>query len=86
MTRFLISLILITTLNTNLFACKTPNELMDNYFRDFNSANSKKIEKNFSFPFMVIQNGKKLSIMNYLLFMILKLLRTLVGKSLLLIQ
>ncbi len=59
MTRFLISLILITTLNTNLFACKTPNELIDNYFRDFNSANSKKIEKNFSFPFMVIQNGKK---------------------------
>ena len=59
MTRFLISLILITTLNTSLFACKTPRELMDNYFQDFNSTNSKKIEKNFSFPFMLIQNGKK---------------------------
>ena len=59
MIRVLISLILITTLNTSLFACKTPKELMDNYFQDFNSANSKKIEKNFSFPFMVIQNGKK---------------------------
>ena len=58
-TRFLISLILITTLNTSLFACKTPRKLMDNYFQDFNSANSKKIEKNFSFPFMLIQNGKK---------------------------
>ncbi len=59
MIRGLISLILITILNTSLFACKSPKELMDNYFQDFNSANSKKIEKNFSFPFMLIQNGKK---------------------------
>ena len=59
MIRGLISFILITILNTSLFACKSPKELMDNYFQDFNSANSKKIEKNFSFPFMLIQNGKK---------------------------
>tara|TARA_B100000941_G_scaffold221742_1_gene164048 strand:- start:424 stop:861 length:438 start_codon:yes stop_codon:yes gene_type:complete len=59
MIRGLISLILITILNTSLFACKSPKELIDNYFQDFNSANSKKIEKNFSFPFMLIQNGKK---------------------------
>ena len=57
--RGLISLILITILNTSLFAYNTPKELMDNYFQDFNSSNSKKIEKNFSFPFMLIQNGKK---------------------------
>ena len=42
-----------------LYACKTPNELMDNYFNDFSSGDIKKVERNYSFPLIVIQNGNK---------------------------
>ena len=42
-----------------IFACETPEELMDNYFNDFNAQDIIMIERNFSFPLMVIQNGKK---------------------------
>ena len=41
------------------YACETPEELMDNYFNDFNAQDIIMIERNFSFPLMVIQNGKK---------------------------
>ena len=52
--------LVITLIMTNyLYACKTPNELMDNYFNDFSSGDIKKIERNYSFPLMVIQNGNK---------------------------
>jgi hypothetical protein len=39
-----------------LYACKTPNELMDNYFNDFSSGDIIKVERNYSFPLIVIQN------------------------------
>ena len=52
--------LVITLIMTNyLYACKTPNELMDNYFNDFSSGDVKKVERNYSFPLMVIQNGNK---------------------------
>ena len=52
--------LIITLIMTNyLYACKTPNELMDNYFNDFSSGDVKKVERNYSFPLMVIQNGNK---------------------------
>ena len=52
--------LVITLIMTNyLYACKTPNELMNNYFNDFSSGDIKKIERNYSFPLMVIQNGNK---------------------------
>ena len=52
--------LVITLIMTNyLYACKTPNELMDNYFNDFSSGDIKKVERNYSFPLMVIQNGNK---------------------------
>ena len=52
--------LVVTLIMTNyLYACKTPNELMDNYFNDFSSGDIKKIERNYSFPLMVIQNGNK---------------------------
>ena len=41
------------------YACETPEELMDNYFNDFNAQDITMIERNFSFPLMVLQNGKK---------------------------
>ena len=41
------------------YTCETPEELMDNYFNDFNAQDIIMIERNFSFPLMVIQNGKK---------------------------
>ena len=43
----------------SVFACKTPEELMDNYFNDFNTQDIRMVERNFSFPLMVLQNGKK---------------------------
>jgi hypothetical protein len=46
-------------MNGSVFACKTPEELMDNYFSDFNTQDITMVERNFSFPLMVIQNGKK---------------------------
>ena len=50
----------VTLIMTNyLYACKTPNELMDNYFNDFSSGDIKKVERNYSFPLIVIQNGNK---------------------------
>ena len=52
--------LVVTLIMTNyLYACNTPNELMDNYFNDFSSGDIKKIERNYSFPLMVIQNGNK---------------------------
>ena len=52
--------LVITLIMTNyLYACKTPNELMDNYFNDFSSGDIKKVERNYSFPLIVIQNGNK---------------------------
>ena len=52
--------LVVTLIMTNyLYACKTPNELMDNYFNDFSSGDVKKVERNYSFPLMVIQNGNK---------------------------
>ena len=41
------------------YTCETPEELMDNYFNDFNAQDIIMIERNFSFPLMVLQNGKK---------------------------
>ena len=41
------------------YASETPEELIDNYFNDFNAQDIIMIERNFSFPLMVIQNGKK---------------------------
>ena len=52
--------LVVTLIMTNyLYACNTPNELMDNYFNDFSSGDVKKVERNYSFPLMVIQNGNK---------------------------
>ena len=52
--------LVVTLIMTNyLYACKTPNELMDNYFNDFSSGDIKKVERNYSFPLIVIQNGNK---------------------------
>ena len=52
--------LIITLIMTNyLYACNTPNELMDNYFNDFSSGDVKKVERNYSFPLIVIQNGNK---------------------------
>ena len=52
--------LVVTLIMTNyLYACKTPNELMDNYFNDFSSGDIKKVERNYSFPLFVIQNGNK---------------------------
>tara|TARA_B100000212_G_scaffold118290_1_gene88336 strand:- start:383 stop:790 length:408 start_codon:yes stop_codon:yes gene_type:complete len=46
-------------ISCNAFAYKTPEELMDNYFKDFNTQELEKVERNFSFPLLVVQNGKK---------------------------
>ena len=52
--------LVITLIMTNyLYASKTPTELMDNYFNDFSSGDIKKVERNYSFPLIVIQNGNK---------------------------
>ena len=59
MKKFLLGLVITLIMTNNLYAFKTPNELMDNYFNDFSSGDIKKVERNYSFPLMVIQNGNK---------------------------
>ena len=43
----------------SVYSCETPEELVNNYFNDFNTQDIKMVERNFSFPLMVIQNGNK---------------------------
>jgi len=52
-------LVIALMITGSCYACETPEELMDNYFNDFNSQDIIMIERNFSFPLMVLQNGKK---------------------------
>ena len=59
MRKFLLILVITMMMTENIYACKTPEELMDNYFNDFSSGDIKKVERNFSFPLFVIQNGNK---------------------------
>tara|TARA_B100001063_G_scaffold217819_1_gene220754 strand:+ start:193 stop:636 length:444 start_codon:yes stop_codon:yes gene_type:complete len=59
MKKVLLGLVIAIIINGSVFACKTPEELMDNYFSDFNAQDITMVERNFSFPLMVIQNGKK---------------------------
>ena len=59
MKKVLLGLVVTIIMNGSVFACKTPEELMDNYFSDFNTQDITMVERNFSFPLMVIQNGKK---------------------------
>tara|TARA_B100001029_G_scaffold61280_1_gene49584 strand:- start:865 stop:1308 length:444 start_codon:yes stop_codon:yes gene_type:complete len=59
MKKVLLGLVMAVIMTNNLFAYKTPNKLINNYFNDFNSGNISKVEKNFSFPLMVIQNGRQ---------------------------
>ena len=59
MKNVLCSLIIPIIISFSAFACETPEELMDNYFSDFNAQDIIMIERSFSFPLMVIQNGKK---------------------------
>ena len=59
MKNVLCALVITIMTSFTIFACETPEELMDNYFNDFNAQDIVMIERNFSFPLMVIQNGKK---------------------------
>ena len=59
MKKVLCGLVIAFMMTGNVFACKTPEELMDNYFNDFSSGDIKKVERNYSFPLIVIQNGNK---------------------------
>tara|TARA_B100001057_G_scaffold51254_1_gene45550 strand:- start:64 stop:543 length:480 start_codon:yes stop_codon:yes gene_type:complete len=59
MKKVLLGLVIAIMIIESVFACKTPEELMDNYFNDFNTQDIKMVERNFSFPLMVIQNGNK---------------------------
>ena len=59
MKNFLFCFVITLIMTNYLYACNTPNELMDNYFNDFSSGDVKKVERNYSFPLMVIQNGNK---------------------------
>ena len=59
MRKFLLILVITMMMTENIYACKTPEELMDNYFNDFSSGDIKKVERNYSFPLIVIQNGNK---------------------------
>ena len=59
MKRFLYSLLMVLVITCNAFAGKTPEELMDNYIKDFNTQKLKKVESNYSFPLIVIQNSKR---------------------------
>ena len=59
MKKVLFCLVFTLIMTNYLYACKTPNELMDNYFNDFSSGDIKKVERNYSFPLIVIQNGNK---------------------------
>ena len=60
MRKFLLILVITMMMTENIYACKTPEELMDNYFNDFSSGDIKKVERNYSFPLFVIQNGNKI--------------------------
>jgi len=59
MKRVFCGLVVAIMMTVSGYACETPEELMDNYFNDFNAQDIIMIERNFSFPLMVIQNGKK---------------------------
>tara|TARA_Y100000739_G_scaffold100366_1_gene86035 strand:- start:90 stop:533 length:444 start_codon:yes stop_codon:yes gene_type:complete len=59
MRKFLLILVITMMMTGSIYACKTPEELMDNYFNDFSSGDIKKVERNFSFPLFVIQKGNK---------------------------
>ena len=59
MRKFLLILVITMMMTGSIYACKTPEELMDNYFNDFSSGDIKKVERNYSFPLFVIQNGNK---------------------------
>ena len=59
MKKFLLVLVITMMMTGSIYACKTPEELMDNYFNDFSSGDIKKVERNYSFPLFVIQNGNK---------------------------
>ena len=52
-------LVIALMITGSCYACETPEELMDNYFNDFNTQDITMVERNFSFPLMVLQNGKK---------------------------
>ena len=60
MRKFLLILVITIMMTESIYACKTPEELMDNYFNDFSSGDIKKVERNYSFPLLVIQNGNKI--------------------------
>ena len=60
MRKFLLILVITMMMTENIYACKTPEELMDNYFNDFSSGDIKKVERNYSFPLLVIRNGNKI--------------------------
>ncbi len=59
MKRVFCGLVVTIMMTVSGYTCETPEELMDNYFNDFNAQDIIMIERNFSFPLMVIQNGKK---------------------------
>ena len=59
MKKVLLGLVIAIMMTGSIYACKTPEELMDNYFNDFNSGDIKKVERNYLFPLVVIQNGNK---------------------------
>ena len=59
MRKFLLILVITMMMTGSIYAYKTPEELMDNYFNDFSSGDIKKVERNFSFPLFVIQKGNK---------------------------
>jgi hypothetical protein len=59
MARVLYGLLLANMMIGSVFASETPEKLFDNYLSDFNAQDTAKIERNFSFPLVVIQNGKK---------------------------
>ena len=59
MKKILLILVITMMMTGSIYACKTPEELMDNYFNDFSSGDIKKVERNFSFPLFVIQKGNK---------------------------
>ncbi len=59
MKKVLLGLVIASMMTGSIYACKTPEELMDNYFNDFSSGDIKKVERNYSFPLIVIQNGNK---------------------------
>ena len=59
MKKALLGLVIALMMTGSIYASKTPEELMYSYFNDFNSGDIKKVERNYSFPLIVIQNGNK---------------------------